>query len=53
MWFIARPARIPGLLGSLVVEWDEMLPPVPEDVWRADIHEVARKLVTHDGKALV
>ena len=53
VWFIARPARIPGMLGSLVVEWDEMLPPVPEGVWRADIHEVARKLATHDGKALV
>ena len=53
VWFIARPARIPGMLGSLVVEWDEMLPPVPEDLWRADIHEVARKLATHDGRALV
>ena len=53
VWFLARPERLPGILGSLAVEWDEMLPPVPEDVWRADIKEVARKLATHDGKALV
>lgn len=53
VWFIARTARLPGMLGSLVVEWDEMLPPTPEDVWRADLKEVARKLATHDGRALV
>jgi hypothetical protein len=53
VWFLARPERLPGILGSLAVEWNEMLPPVPEDVWRADIKEVARKLATHDGKALV
>jgi hypothetical protein len=53
VWFVARPERFPTIKGSLAVEWDEMLPPVPEDIWRADIHEVARKLATHDGRALV
>lgn len=53
VWFIARTARLPGILGSLAVEWDEMLPPGPQDVWLADTHEVARKLATHDGRALV
>ena len=53
VWFIARTARMPNILGSLAIEWNDMLPPVPEDVWRADLHEVARKLATHDGKALV
>lgn len=53
VWFIARTARMPGILGSMAVEWNEILPPVPEDVWRSDVHEVARKLATHDGTALV
>lgn len=52
-WFMARTARLPRVLGSFAAEWDEILPPGPEDVWRADLHEVARKLATHDGQALV
>lgn len=52
-WFLARTARLPQVLGSHATEWDEILPPVPEDIWRADLHEVARKLATHDGTALV
>ena len=52
-WFIARTARMPQILGSMAVEWEEMLPPVPEEVWRADYREVARRLATHDGRALV
>lgn len=52
-WFIARPERIPGVIGSLAVEWDQMLPPPPEDVWLADVATVAKKLATHDGRALV
>jgi hypothetical protein len=53
VWFIARPERMPGILGSMAVEWDEMLPPPPEDVWRADLRTVAQRLATHDGRALV
>lgn len=52
VWFMARPARLPQLHGSFAAEWDELLPPVPEDVWRADLREVARKLATHDGTDL-
>jgi hypothetical protein len=51
--FIARTARLAGIKGSMAIEWDEMLPPVPEEVWRADLREVARKMATHDGVALV
>jgi diadenosine tetraphosphate (Ap4A) HIT family hydrolase len=53
VWFIARPARIPHIAGSMAVEWNEMLPPGPEDVWRADLKHVADRLATHDGRALV
>lgn len=53
IWFIARPERIPGLLGSMAVEWNEILPPPPEEIWRADLKTVADRLATHDGRSLV
>jgi hypothetical protein len=53
VWFLARPARMTGILGSYAVEWDAILPPGPEEVWRADLHTVATKLAFHDGHARV
>jgi hypothetical protein len=43
-WFMARPARIPQLIGSFAAIWDDILPPVPEDIWRADIEAVVAAL---------
>lgn len=53
VWFAARPARLPGILGSMAIEWNEMLPPTPQELWEADCHEVARLLANHAGTALV
>lgn len=53
VWFVARPERLPHVTGSLAVEWDEMLPPTPEDVWLADVATVVTKLAYHEGRALV
>ena len=44
VWFMARPARVPQLIGSFAAVWDEILPPVPEDVWRADLERLAAAL---------
>jgi hypothetical protein len=52
VWFIARPERLPQVLGSMAVEWDEILPPPPEDVRRADVRAIAQRLATHDGRSL-
>jgi diadenosine tetraphosphate (Ap4A) HIT family hydrolase len=43
-WFLARPARIPQLIGSFAAIWDDVLPPVPEDVWRADLQALVTAL---------
>jgi hypothetical protein len=43
-WFLARPARVPQLIGSFAAIWDDILPPVPEDVWRADLERLATAL---------
>lgn len=53
VWFFARTEGLLSTRGSFAVEWDEILPPGPEDVWRADLAEVARKLASHGGRALV
>ncbi len=53
VWFFARYERLPDILGSMAIEWDEMLPPPPEEVWRADLRYVAQRLAHHDGTALV
>ena len=52
-WFLARTEGLGSLRGSFAVEWDEFLPPGPEEVWRADLATVARKLATHGGTARV
>jgi diadenosine tetraphosphate (Ap4A) HIT family hydrolase len=36
-WFIARPARLPQLTGSLIAIWDDVLPPLPEEIWRDNL----------------
>ena len=43
-WFMARPARIPQLIGSFAAVWDDILPPTPEDVWRENLAAVRRAL---------
>lgn len=43
-WFMARPARLPQLIGSFAAVWDEVLPPVPEHVWRENLAIVVREL---------
>lgn len=44
MWFMARPARIPQLAGSFAAIWDDILPPLPEAVWRANLDLVRAEL---------
>jgi hypothetical protein len=41
---MARPARFPQLLGSFAAIWDDILPPTPDDVWRANLKQVVQEL---------
>jgi diadenosine tetraphosphate (Ap4A) HIT family hydrolase len=43
-WFMARPARLPQLIGSFAAIWDDILPPIPEEVWRENLRLVAESL---------
>ena len=44
VWFIARPRRLPQLRGSFVAIWDDILPPLPEELWRENLDAVAAAL---------
>ena len=48
-WFMARPARIPQLIGSFAAIWDDVLPPVPEETWRANLDHIRRNLEDGDS----
>jgi len=48
-WFIARPARLPQLVGSFVAIWDDVLPPTPEGIWRTDLAALRAALDGVDG----
>lgn len=52
VFVLARPERLAQVIGSPAIEWADILPPMPEDLWRAELAEVARRLATHDGTAL-
>jgi hypothetical protein len=41
---MGRPARLPQLTGSLVAVWDDVLPPLPESIWRENLAIVAAAL---------
>jgi diadenosine tetraphosphate (Ap4A) HIT family hydrolase len=43
-WFIGRPARLPQLTTSLVAIWDDVLPPLPHDLWRENLAAVKAAL---------
>jgi diadenosine tetraphosphate (Ap4A) HIT family hydrolase len=43
-WFMARPARMPQLIGSFAAIWDEVLPPTPDDVWQANLDHIVTEL---------
>lgn len=38
---MVRPERLPQVVGSFAVEWDDLLPPVPEEVWQREVDTVA------------
>jgi diadenosine tetraphosphate (Ap4A) HIT family hydrolase len=44
LWFMGRPARMPQFASSFAAIWDDVLPPLPEETWRANAEIVRRAL---------
>lgn len=49
IWFMARTSGLPSVRGSFAVDWDDILPPGPEEPWRADLAAVAQQMAAFDG----
>lgn len=49
--FAARTSRLTYVMGSPTIEWADIIPPGPVEVWRADLHTVATKLANWGGAA--
>ena len=43
-WFMGRPARMRQLSDSFAAIWDDILPPVPEEIWQQNVEVVRREL---------
>ncbi|HWJ07974.1 MAG TPA: hypothetical protein VNS46_01275 [Nocardioides sp.] len=52
VWFMARTAGLASVLGSFAVDWDDILPPGPEEPWREDLRAVATALASYDGRTV-
>ena len=50
-WLMGRPERLPQVRGTFAAIWDDILPPTPEDVWRANIAVVADALATEAARS--
>jgi diadenosine tetraphosphate (Ap4A) HIT family hydrolase len=49
VWFMGRPARLPQVRTSFAAIWDDILPPIPEAVWRENLRRVALTLADSGG----
>jgi hypothetical protein len=41
---MARPARIPQLIGSFAAIWDDILPVTPDEAWNANLEAMVAAL---------
>jgi hypothetical protein len=44
IWFMGRPARLEQIRSSFAAIWDDVLPPLPEEIWRGNLELVAAAL---------
>lgn len=53
VWFMGRPARLLQLRSSFAAIWDDILPPIPDEIWRENLVVVANALAEGGGSAHV
>jgi hypothetical protein len=52
MWFLARPLGMMQMRGAMLAVWDDLLPRLPEDEFRANMRTVAAALAKGGGEAV-
>lgn len=50
-WFMGRPAGVPQLRGVFLSLWDDLLPPVEESLWCANLSTIAAAMAEGGGTA--
>jgi hypothetical protein len=53
LWFLARPFGRLQLRGTFLSLWDDILPPVPEELWRENLAYVGAWLAEFGGRSMV
>jgi hypothetical protein len=53
LWFLARPYGRLQLRGTFLSLWDDILPPIDEAVWRANLGHVGAWLAEFGGRSMV
>ncbi len=53
VWFLARPRGMWQMRGAMLAVWDDLLPRVPADEWRANRITVAAEMARDGGEARV
>lgn len=51
LWFMARPVGVPQLRGSFMALWDDLLPAIGEERWRANLGVIAAAMAEGGGVA--
>ncbi len=50
VWFFARPARLPQLVGSFTSIWYDVLPPLPDELRLDNLRVVAHAMAAEGGR---
>ena len=52
LWFLARPLGMMQLRGAMIAAWNDMLPPIPDEEFAANMRTVAAAMAEDGGEAI-
>ena len=52
LWFLARPLGMMQLRGAMIAAWNDMLPPIPDEEFAANMRTVAAAMAEDSGEAV-
>ena len=52
MWFLARPLGMMQLRGAMIAAWNDLLPPIPDEEFAANMHIVGAAMAEGGGEAV-
>ncbi|MGI8614878.1 MAG: hypothetical protein ACR2KL_13195 [Nocardioidaceae bacterium] len=52
VWFLARPLGMMQMRGAMLAVWDDLLPPIPDELLATNLRTVASAMATEGGEAV-